>query len=65
MEFMTTAQCEVYRDRFGERQNATCLDVVRLTYDMNFIKKAFWAMNGILVSGFAGTIFSLFYLGGA
>ena len=54
-QYVTREQCAAHR--FEQD-----LDITKLNTEVNVFKKLVWSILGVLVSGFAGTIFSILSL---
>lgn len=62
-DYVTCEQCQEYRDRLVLEDQEQNLTLTKLDTEMSFVEKIMWSILGVLISGFAGTIFAVLSLG--
>ena len=66
-EYMTCEKCQEYmsdlKEEMRSADSAQNLTLTKLDTEMSFVKKIMWSILGVLISGFAGTIFAVLSLG--
>ena len=62
-DYVTCEQCQEYRDKLLIADQEQNLTLIKLDTEMSFVKKIMWSILGVLISGFAGTIFAVLSLG--
>lgn len=61
--FVTHEQCEGYRNRFREKNEKQDITLAVFETEIGFVKKIMYSILGVLISGFAGTIFAVLSIG--
>lgn len=60
--YVTCEECQSYRTAINEEEQQQALKMTRMDTELAIFKKLAWSILGVLVSGFAGTIFAVLSL---
>ena len=60
--YVTCEECQGYRAAINEEEQKQELKMTRMDTELGIFKKLAWSILGVLVSGFAGTIFAVLSL---
>ena len=62
IHYVTCEECQSYRMAISEEEQGQALKMERMDTELGIFKKLAWSILGVLVSGFAGTIFAVLSL---
>lgn len=61
--YVTHEQCSEHRREICEINQEQDISIITLETKMTMVEKIMWSILGVLIAGFAGTIFSILSIG--